>query len=73
MSDECVKGTQNAEKIIALEKRADTNDLQHQSFVAAINEIRDRLLNRPTPQMAALIAILSSACVGLLVKLASGQ
>jgi len=70
---ECTKGTQNAEKIIALEKRADINDTDHHEFSKTIKEIRDHLLNRPSWAVTVILTILTSTCVGLIVKLASGQ
>lgn len=68
---ECAKGTQNAEKIIALEKRADTNDKDHHNFTETIKDIRDRLLGRPTWSVVFLMMALSSLCCSLIVRIVS--
>ena len=61
MADEgCVKGTENEQRIIALER--DVSEMK-----SDIKEIKDRLLGRPTWIVTVLITLLSSACVGLLV------
>jgi hypothetical protein len=66
--DECVHGTKNEGRIIALEDRAKRNDDDHISFVKAIEDIRDRLLARPAWTVVFMLMGLSSLCVGLLVK-----
>jgi len=58
--DGCVKGTENEQRIVALER--DVSEMK-----SDIKEIKDRLLGRPTWIVTVLITILSSACVGLLV------
>ena len=66
--EDCVKGAQNEGRIKALEDRASKNDVEHENFVTAINDIRDRLLARPAWTVVFLLMGLSSLCVGLIVK-----
>lgn len=69
MGEGCVQGAKNSEKIIALEKRADTNDSEHHEFNETIKEIRDRLLGRPTWIVVFLMMGLSSLCCSLIVRM----
>jgi len=64
MAEKCVKGTENEQRIIALER--DVSDMK-----TDIREIKDRLLGRPTWAVAVILTLLSSACVGLLVTVFS--
>ncbi len=66
---ECVKGAKNEARVKALEDRANKNDIEHVSFVKAIEDIRDRLLGRPAWNVVLLLTALCSLCTGLLVKM----
>jgi len=57
----CVLGARNEQRIKGLEARI-------LKVEEAIIDIRDRLLGRPTWIVMTIITILSSACVGLIVR-----
>jgi hypothetical protein len=59
--DDCTLGVQNQTRIGNIEKKMD-------EFGEAINDIRDRLLGRPSWIITVLFAMMSSTVVGLLMK-----
>lgn len=61
MKEDCVLGATNKNEISNLEKRVVVVE-------QAILDIRDRLLGRPSWAVMTIITVLSSICVGLIVK-----
>lgn len=76
MSEECVKGAQNSERIIALENQVKkdelSNDKKFEALFLAVNDIREHLLGRPSWPVVFILSGLSALCVGLAVKLING-
>jgi len=61
MKEDCVLGATNKNEIFNLEKRVGAVE-------QAIIDIRDKLLGRPSWAVMVIITMLSSICVGLIVK-----
>jgi len=76
MSETCPVGVENKEKIKALEARQTKEEVENSKkfdeIFGTLKEIRDHLLQRPSWAVTVVITLLSSVCVGLIVRMVNG-
>jgi hypothetical protein len=75
MSDDCVMGTRNEGRITSLENQVKKdeldNDKKFTEIFSILKEIRNHFSSRPSWAVTVVLTLLSSVCVGLIVRLAS--
>lgn len=70
-SEPCTQLQLTTQRVNGLEERADKQEKTNADIYTIIQDIRDRLLGRPSWAITFILAGLSSLCVGLLVRLAT--